>query len=104
VKIFSYEKGDYEKDDGQLREIEFMYLKASPNTLRKLSRFLFEVAKSLEENSEFFDGVHLRYAWKGWREGYPDIEVIRPDKEDWPEMKELSLEPYVGPYKRIRFD
>jgi hypothetical protein len=72
MKIFGYSYNEEQEKPTQLREISF--LSQSPAELRKISAFLTEAAKLLEDGPAF-GHRHLSIEDKTWDGSGPDVVV-----------------------------
>jgi hypothetical protein len=72
MKVYGY-SSDIDVEQGPLPMSEVSFL-GDPVTLRATAKFLQQMAEEVEKNDHFEHG-HLRDAWDGWKEEFPDVIV-----------------------------
>lgn len=73
-QVYGYPGDGIERDSPvELREVT---LRASPEVLREIAKFLESAAGEIANGAEH---LHLRDEWSGWPQGAPDIVAFRPE-------------------------
>lgn len=70
----------YSNSEGGMEELDEIYFSAMPDELRKISKFLHEMADALDKDSKSFGHAHMKDFCKAWSddEQKPDIVVFNP--------------------------
>jgi len=67
------------EDGDEYQELYEVGFQAHPNNLRKLAKFLEEMACSLENDPKNFGHGHAKDFCENWNEENPDIIVFKPN-------------------------
>ena len=59
-----------------LKELDSIAFVASAESLRQIAEFLVRAADEMDEMVPDFDHLHLMDEWDGWKNGYPDVQVV----------------------------